>query len=94
MLESLASPEVFRQRAWVFNAWKHLQNNYGHMTFSMSSILPMTVGIAAATYALLVALLHFTQDAKEPTSISDTIPFISPIVNMVSKGGDFHRLMR
>lgn len=60
----------------------------------MASILPVVVGVAAATYVLLVALLRFTQDAKEPTSISDTIPFVTPIINMVSKGGTFHRLMR
>lgn len=60
----------------------------------MPSILPVAVGVAAATYVLLVALLRFTQDAKEPTSISDTIPFVTPIINMASKGGAFHRLMR
>lgn len=60
----------------------------------MSSMLPLVVGIVTATYVLLVALLHFTQDAKEPSSISDAIPFVSPIINMVSKGGNFHRLMR
>lgn len=60
----------------------------------MSSVLPVAVGIAAATYVLLVALLRFTQDAKEPASICDTIPFVTPIINMVCKGGDFHRLIR
>lgn len=60
----------------------------------MSSILPVAVGIAAATYVLLVAFLHYTQDAKEPTSISDSIPFVTPIINMAVKGGNFHRLMR
>ncbi|ROV88068.1 hypothetical protein VPNG_10394 [Cytospora leucostoma] len=60
----------------------------------MPSILSFAVGVAAATYILLVALLRFTQDTKEPTSISDTIPFITRIINMVSKGSAFHRLMR
>ncbi|KAL1845876.1 hypothetical protein Daus18300_014422 [Diaporthe australafricana] len=60
----------------------------------MSFTLSTAVGIAGATYLLLVALLRFTQGAKEPTSISDTIPFFTPIINMVSKGGAFHRLMR
>ncbi|KAJ0115128.1 hypothetical protein J7T55_001537 [Diaporthe amygdali] len=50
----------------------------------MSSVLPVAVGIAAATYVLLVALLRFTQDAKEPASICDTIPFVTPIINMQS----------
>lgn len=60
----------------------------------MSSMLPAALGVAVATYVLLVALLRFTQDAKEPVSISDAIPFVTPIVNMVVKGGDFHRIMR
>ncbi|KAG8165573.1 hypothetical protein KVR01_004125 [Diaporthe batatas] len=60
----------------------------------MSSLIQVVAGIAAATYVLLVALLRFTQDGKEPTSISDTIPFITPIINMTLKGGEFHRQMR
>lgn len=60
----------------------------------MSSVFHIAAGIAAATYVLLIALLRFTQDAKEPTSISDSIPFITPIINMALKGGDFHRQMR
>lgn len=60
----------------------------------MPSLLALAVGIAAATYILLVSLLRLTQDVKEPTSINDTIPFVTPIINMVLKGGDFHRLMR
>lgn len=60
----------------------------------MPSILPVAVGVAAATYVFLVALLRFTQDEKEPTSISDTIPFVTPIINMASKGGGFYCLLR
>lgn len=52
------------------------------------------VAAVAATYVFLVALLRLTQDAKEPPSLSDVIPFVTPIVNMTSKGGNFHRLMR
>lgn len=62
--------------------------------FTMSSFLPIALGIAATTYVLLVALLRFTQDVKEPTSISDGISFVTPIINMATKGGAFHRLMR
>ncbi|POS70492.1 hypothetical protein DHEL01_v211110 [Diaporthe helianthi] len=65
-----------------------------HKTFSMSSVLQIAAGVAAATYVLLLALLRFTQHEKEPASISDTIPFITPIINMTLKGGDFHRQMR
>lgn len=60
----------------------------------MSSSFQIAAGIAIATYVLLVALLRFTQDDKEPVSICDTIPFISPMINMILKGGDFHRQMR
>lgn len=60
----------------------------------MSSVFQIAAGIAAATYLLLVALLRFTQDSKEPISIGDSIPFITPIINMILKGSDFHRQMR
>lgn len=75
------------------NTWRIIDC---HTTFSMSFTLTAAVGIAMATYVLPIALLRFTQDAKELTSISHTIPFTTPIINMVSNGGGgaFHRLMR
>ncbi|KAF3003989.1 hypothetical protein E8E14_007603 [Neopestalotiopsis sp. 37M] len=54
----------------------------------------VVVAAVAATYAFLFALLRLTQNAKEPPSLSDAIPFVTPIVNMTSKGSNFHRLMR
>jgi hypothetical protein len=56
--------------------------------------LPIAVGLLATTYILLVAALRLTQDAAEPSSISDAIPFITPLLNMASRGGKFHRQMR
>ncbi|KAI1503392.1 cytochrome P450 [Biscogniauxia marginata] len=52
----------------------------------MPSTFTCVVGVVAATYLFLLALLRLTQEAKEPPSISNTIPFITPILKMVSKG--------
>lgn len=61
----------------------------------MSLDFAATMGaVLAATYVLLVALLRLTQDAEEPPSISDAVPFVSPMINMASKGANFHCLMR
>ncbi|KAI0382382.1 cytochrome P450 [Hypomontagnella monticulosa] len=60
----------------------------------MPSIFILIVGLAAATYIFLLSLLRITQDAREPPSIGNTIPFVTPIWNMISKGVHFHRLMR
>lgn len=60
----------------------------------MLSILPVAVVVAAGTHILLSALLRFTQGAKEPILIGDTIPLVTSIINMISKGGALHRLMR
>ncbi|KAI1846537.1 hypothetical protein JX266_007434 [Neoarthrinium moseri] len=56
--------------------------------------LAVVIGAVAATYVFLVTLLRLTQDAKEPPSISDAVPFVTPMVNMASKGGSFYHLMR
>ncbi|KAI0023091.1 cytochrome P450 [Xylariomycetidae sp. FL0641] len=50
--------------------------------------------VLATTYILLHAALRLTQDASEPPSIADSIPFITPILNMAMKGESFHRQMR
>ncbi|KAI0400159.1 cytochrome P450 [Xylaria palmicola] len=60
----------------------------------MLSGLPAAIGVLAATYILLLAALRWSQDAEEPSSISDSIPFITPMLNMAAKGTKFHRLMR
>ncbi|KAK7959361.1 cytochrome P450 [Apiospora aurea] len=53
----------------------------------------IAVGLAAA-YTLLRALLHFTQDTREPLSVENWIPFLSPMIAMGSKGSKFHKHMR
>ncbi|XXH00830.1 hypothetical protein Hte_007181 [Hypoxylon texense] len=60
----------------------------------MPSTFVLAVGIAGATYVFLLSLLRLTQDAREPPSIANDIPFVTPILTMVSKGVHFHRLMR
>lgn len=50
----------------------------------MTSALALVVGIVAATYAFLSALLRFTQDSKEPPAIETLIPFISPLHGFLS----------
>lgn len=61
---------------------------------NMFSIFPIIAGTVAATYILLLALLRFTQDEAEPPSVNDAIPFITPVVSMLSEGTRLHRLMR
>lgn len=52
----------------------------------MLSILSFIFGTVGTTYAFLFALLRLTQDPKEPPAIATTIPFISPIVGVLSSG--------
>ncbi|OTA90007.1 hypothetical protein M434DRAFT_78621 [Hypoxylon sp. CO27-5] len=52
----------------------------------MPSTFVLIVGVVAATYIFLLSLLHLTHDTKEPPSICNTIPFLTPIWNMTSKG--------
>lgn len=60
----------------------------------MPSTFVLAVGGIAATYIFLLSLLRLTQDAREPPSICNTIPFVTPLWQMTSKGVHFYRLMR
>ncbi|KAL3421935.1 25-hydroxycholesterol 7-alpha-hydroxylase 1 [Phlyctema vagabunda] len=61
----------------------------------MSNPLFVTaLGSVAATYVFLWALLHFTQDSKEPPVVSSTIPFVSPILGMIRWSMNFYAHMR
>lgn len=46
------------------------------------------------TFVFLWALLHLTQDAREPQTIENAIPFLSPIIGMASKGSHYHTYLR
>ncbi|KAI5917892.1 cytochrome P450 [Camillea tinctor] len=60
----------------------------------MPSTFVLAAGVVAATYVFLHALLRLTQDTKEPPSLGNTIPFVTPMLNMASKGVRFHCYMR
>lgn len=50
----------------------------------MTSPFALFVGSLAAAYVFLSALLHFTQDAREPPASETSIPFISPLLGYIS----------
>jgi hypothetical protein len=50
----------------------------------MASTLALVLGFVAAAYVFLSALLRFTQDSKEPPAIETSIPFISPLLGLIS----------
>ena len=58
------------------------------------STLASALGGVAATYLFFWALLHFTQDPKEPPLVSTAIPFLSPILGMVKWSMGFYGHMR
>lgn len=49
----------------------------------MTSTLALVLGSVGAAYVSLSALLHFTQDSKEPPAIETTIPFSSPLLGLI-----------
>lgn len=59
----------------------------------MSSLTTAAAGLAGA-YLFLCALLRFTQDAREPPTVENLIPFLSPILGMISKGSNYHNYLR
>lgn len=50
----------------------------------MTSSLVLVVAIGAATYVFLFALLSFTQDPMEPPAIETSVPFINPLLGLLS----------
>ncbi|VUC35731.1 unnamed protein product [Clonostachys rosea] len=50
----------------------------------MTSPIVLVIGCAGATYLFFSALLHFTQDNKEPPLLETSVPFISPVFGLVS----------
>ncbi|KAK3322888.1 cytochrome P450 [Apodospora peruviana] len=55
--------------------------------------LTILVGVGAG-YIFLRLLLHLTQDPKEPPAVETTIPFVGPIVGMLTKKTDFYTHLR
>ncbi|KAH9895539.1 cytochrome P450 [Xylariomycetidae sp. FL2044] len=50
----------------------------------MTSLLVLTISGATATYVFLFALLRLTQSPREPPAVATSIPFISPLIGLVS----------
>ena len=51
---------------------------------TMMSALLWALGSLSTTYLFLSALLHLTQDPKEPLMLGTSIPFITPVLGMIS----------
>lgn len=49
----------------------------------MPSTLIVILGSVAATYVFFAALLHLTQDSKEPPAIETSIPFLGPLYGFI-----------
>ncbi|KAI1121346.1 cytochrome P450 oxidoreductase [Nemania abortiva] len=48
----------------------------------------------AGFYLFLWAMQYVTQDAREPHTVEDTLPFLSPVIGMMVRGSNFHRYVR
>ncbi|KAJ2996336.1 hypothetical protein NUW58_g1006 [Xylaria curta] len=53
----------------------------------MPSLLLLSIGAIAATYAFLRALVLLRHDPREPTTVVGSIPFVSPLIGMLVGGG-------
>lgn len=58
-----------------------------------SNITAAAAGLAG-TYIFFWALLRLTQDAREPPTVEDWVPFLSPIFSMITQGSRFHNFIR
>ncbi|KAK3324471.1 cytochrome P450 [Cercophora scortea] len=68
-------------------------STFHNLIFQFSQSHPnlvAAIGTAAVTYGFLWALLHSTQDAREPPLLLGAIPFISPVIGMVKWSMDFY----
>lgn len=60
----------------------------------IDSYLGVVAACLAGIYAFFWALLHLTQDAKEPPSIEGWIPFLSPVLQMTRQRNNIYRHLR
>lgn len=60
----------------------------------MPSIIIVTVAGVAAVYFFLLALAYFKHDPREPEAILGTIPFISPLIGMLTEKGHYYIRLR
>ncbi|KAK4675938.1 LOW QUALITY PROTEIN: hypothetical protein QC764_0083270 [Podospora pseudoanserina] len=61
---------------------------------SNHTTLAATLSSLAATYLFLFAVLHLTQNEKEPPLVATAVPFLSPVIGMVKLSMDFYTHMR
>ncbi|KAF3013528.1 hypothetical protein E8E14_009104 [Neopestalotiopsis sp. 37M] len=60
----------------------------------MPSFIALCATGLAAAYIFLRALVHLTHDAREPRAVAGTIPFISPLIGMLTEKGRYYVRMR
>lgn len=60
----------------------------------MPTIIVLSVAGAAATYVFLLALAYFKHDPREPEAIVGTIPFISPLIGILTQKGNYYIRLR
>ncbi|KAI1146364.1 cytochrome P450 [Nemania diffusa] len=57
-------------------------------------VLTTAVGGLVAAYVFFQALLHFTQSSAEPPTINFPVPFLGPIIGMITKKSKFYSYLR
>jgi hypothetical protein len=60
----------------------------------MPSATILSFAGAAAFYVFLLALARFKHDPREPKAIVGTIPFISPLIGMITQKGLYYIRLR
>ncbi|KAI0391087.1 cytochrome P450 [Xylariaceae sp. FL0594] len=60
----------------------------------MPSLIILSAATLAATYILLRALAYLKHNAREPTYVVGSVPFITHLVGMLTQGGRYYVRMR
>ncbi|KAI0380529.1 cytochrome P450 [Hypomontagnella monticulosa] len=60
----------------------------------MAPLFSVALGGLAATYLFLRFLLYLTQDPREPPAIVTRIPFISPLIGMITQKSSYYNQLR
>ena len=62
--------------------------------FTMPSLVISIFLGAIGVYGLLWSALHATQHSKEPPLVEDAIPFLGPIISMITQKTNFYVNLR
>ncbi|KAI0018342.1 hypothetical protein F4780DRAFT_794773 [Xylariomycetidae sp. FL0641] len=57
----------------------------------MASPLVIFIAVIAVAYTFLYVLLYATQHTEEPPTVGNNVPFLSPVIGMVTKKAQYHR---